>query len=161
MRQALLNFQDTGLVLWTFGAHIWTSHKRKCTNANRIAEEENANRIPGLVAALEFALWFRRFFPALSNIPVIPQCFIGLCLHVFFLPTYPAAWSAAVGCAVLALLRLSRQMKKPIKLFDLRVIWIIWRNPFFRRTCYSCVGSFCKTLEVCQRGLLSEIRVQS
>lgn len=31
-------------------------------------------------------------------------------------------------------------MKKPIKLFDLPVIWIIWRNPFFTEP-VSCVGS--------------------
>lgn len=32
-------------------------------------------------------------------------------------------------------------MKKPIKLLDLRVIWIIWRNPFFTEPVFSCVGS--------------------
>lgn len=42
-------------------------------------------------------------------------------------------------------------MKKPIKLFDLRVTWIIWRNPFFTEPVFLVWDLFCETLEVCQR----------
>lgn len=42
-------------------------------------------------------------------------------------------------------------MKKPIKLFDLRVVWIIWRNPFFSEPGFIVWDLFCETLEFCQR----------